>query len=270
MVQASRAFCLALMVVAAAGRAAVSDVVNLAPSKDNTLIQTSDPDGQLSNALGDIFVGRTNQAIALSIRRGLVAFDIAGSVPAGSTITEVTLSVRDVVGSNGDHAVALHRLLQDWGEGTSFQNGGSGVAATDGDATWLYTHFNASTPAASPSWTTPGGSYDPAASASTVILDDLGAGQVFNWSSSSNPQMLVDVQGWLDNPAANCGWLLLGNESQGLTVKRFNSGESTTAPNVPPVLSVRYLIPEPSALALAAVAASGLALVSWMRRTKQG
>ena len=57
---------------------------------------------QLSNGLGDIYVGRTNQdgqgPATISIRRGLIAFDIADNIPAGATITGVTLTVDDVRG----------------------------------------------------------------------------------------------------------------------------------------------------------------------------
>jgi hypothetical protein len=63
--------------------------VTINPDLDNTLIQSST--GALSNALGDIFVGRTGQADAASRRRGAVHFDVAGNVPAGSTINSVTL-----------------------------------------------------------------------------------------------------------------------------------------------------------------------------------
>ena len=67
--------------------------------------------------------------------------------------------------------------------------------------------------------------------------------------------MVADVQDWLDNPAANFGWLLQGDESHGQTAKRFNSGESTTGSNVPPALSITYHVPEPSALVLLAAGA---------------
>jgi hypothetical protein len=33
--------------------------------------------------------------------------------------------------------------------------------------------------------------------------------------------MVADVQDWLDNPAGNFGWLVLGDEKPTLTAKRF-------------------------------------------------
>lgn len=252
-------------ILSATAQLAVAAQVTLAPSKDNSLIQVTSAAAasQLSNGLGDIFVGRTNQdgqgPATISKRRGLLAFDIAGSgIPAGATITSVTLKMRDVMGLNGDRNVTLHRTSADWGEGTSFQSGGMGAAATTGDATWFYRFYDAATPAASIPWATPGGDYAPTASGGSIVSDDLGAGQSFTWSSATNPAMLADLQSWLANPAANFGWTLIGDESAGQTAKRLNSSESTTAPNVPPSLVIEYTaVPEPSTLALAAFAFIG-------------
>jgi hypothetical protein len=38
--------------------------------------------------------------------------------------------------------------------------------------------------------------------------------------------MVEDVQGWLDNPSSNFGWLLLGDESTGGTTRVFNTREA--------------------------------------------
>ena len=263
-------FCLGWVMAIALVPLAHAATTQLAPSKDNTLIQQTNPASQLSNGLGDISAGRTNQdgqgTATISIRRGLVAFDVAGNVPPGATITSVLLTMREVTGLDGDPTVGLYRVLQDWGEGNSFQNGGAGAAAQNGDATWLYTFFNAANPPASPTWSTPGGNFAAAVSNSAIVFDDLGAGQLFSWSSASNPQMLADVQSWLDNPATNFGWALLGDESKGQTTKRFNSGESTLAPNVPPALTINYHVPEPAGLALWTIAAICMACAVFARK----
>jgi hypothetical protein len=247
--------------------------ITAVPNKDNTLIQQTNPNGQLSNGLGDIFVGRTNQdgngVATISIRRGLEHFDanaIKNSLPAGATITGVTLTMRDVVmGLTGTSTIELHDALQDWGEGTSFQNGGMGAAATNGDATWLYTFYNSADPSASPTWTTPGGSYSSTVSASAV--DNLSAAGLLTWSSATNPQMLADVQSWIANPSGNFGWVILGNEAAGKTARQFNSRESTTPPNVAPVLSVQFTVPEPSGAVLTALGTIAL-IVARLRRVR--
>lgn len=263
----------ALLCVAGGVASASAANISLAPSKDNTLIQVTAANvQQLSNGQGDIFVGRTNQdgqgPATISKRRGLIAFDVAGSgIPAGATITAVSLTVRDVMGLNGDRATNLYRTTADWGEGSSFFSGGVGAPATEGDATWFYRLYNATTPAASTPWTTPGGDYNALSSGSSIISDDLGGGQLFTWTSAANPQLLADVQSWLTNPAANFGWTMIGEESLGQTAKRLNSGESNVAPNVPPQLTIEYaVVPEPVGASLAAFAL--LAAVA-VNRTKQ-
>ena len=85
-------------------------VVAINPTKDNTLIQ--DATGSRSNGGGDIFVGRTSgsgsgTAIA---QRGLVDFNLAGVVPAGATIQNVTLTMYvDKVAVDTPLPVALHK-----------------------------------------------------------------------------------------------------------------------------------------------------------------
>ena len=60
---------------------AMGTLVSLAPSQDNTLYETED--GSLSNGAGDyMFAGRTAQDSDY-LRRAVMAFDIAGNVPAG-------------------------------------------------------------------------------------------------------------------------------------------------------------------------------------------
>jgi hypothetical protein len=52
--------------------------------------------------------------------------------------------------------------------------------------------------------------------------------------------MVADVQVWLDRPAANYGWLLLGNEARPQTTKRFDTRENPN-PAVRPALIVEYM-----------------------------
>jgi hypothetical protein len=268
---------LVLTLIAVATSQAVAATVALSPSKDNSLIQRTDPNAQLSNAQGDMVVGRTGQdgsgpsTPTISIRRGLVAFNVAGSVPAGATITGVTLTMRETTGMNGDRQIELHRVLEDWGEGTSFFNGGQGAPAQNDDATWLYTFYNFANPVASPTWTTAGGSFSPTVSGSTIVYDSVAPGPIFptgssfTWSSASNPQMIADVQNWLDSPTTNFGWLLkIDDESIGQTAKRLASGESATAP----LLEITYVhVPEPSTFVMLTAGCLLMGIVRHRRRS---
>ncbi len=252
-----------LAMIAAQASAAT---VTLTPDKDNSIIQTTDPNNQLSNALGDLFVGRTNQdgsgPAVISIRRGLVHFNVNSStLPDGAVITGVSLTMRDQMGNNGDQTLSLETVSQDWGQGTSFFNGGVGAPATNNDATWLYSFYNAANPSASTTWGTPGGSFSGVVSASAVDLGASSGGGIVTWTSA---QMVTDLQSWINNPSGNFGWAVLGNESTGMTAKRLNSSETAN----PPVLTITYnVVPEPSSVVLAAGALAGLVALA-RRRAK--
>ena len=200
--------------------------VTLNASKDNTLYQ--DSAGSLSNGAGQhIFVGRT--AVAGLIRRALIAFDVADSIPAGSQITNVTLTLNMSQTSSFDDTVRLCRVLADWGEGTSaaFGNEGSGAPATTNDATWIHRFFNTSL------WSQPGGDFVPTPSAALTV-SALGP---YVWGSTD--AMVGDVQQWLDTPGSNFGWILIGDETAPHLAKRFDSRQDTV-PTVRPKLTVTY------------------------------
>ena len=131
-----------------------------------------------------------------------------------------------------DRDVSLHRVLTAWGEGASDADGeeGAGAAATTGDATWLYAQYATST------WSSAGGDFDPAVSAVTLVERTAGA---YSWTDA---QMVIDVQGWLDAPASNFGWVLVGAEGGGTSAKRFDSREHPFAPSRP-VLTIDYTTP---------------------------
>jgi len=207
-----------------------ADSININPSKDNTLYEYVPADGDLSNALGNHFF--TGETAMGEVRRGVLAFDIAGNVPAGSTITGVTLTLNmSRTPSGTSRTVELHRLLADWGEGTSQASGqeGIGAPATTNDATWRHRFFDTIF------WTTEGGDFSATVSASQSV----GAIGSYTWSSA---QMVADVQSWLDNPTINFGWLVRGDESGSATAKRFDTRESAS----PPVLTIQYTTSTPT------------------------
>lgn len=230
---------------------AAAQSITISPSATNTLFQVASSAGsaQLSSGQGDIFVGRTKQdgvgpgPATISIRRGLLAFDVADNVPAGATITGVTLTVDDTMGMNGNQTITLSRMLRAWGQGTSNSTGGMGAAATNNDVTWYYTFYNAADPAASPTWAAPGGlagvDFSGVVSASATDAATGMTNQSLSFASTANPGLITDVQQWLDSPAANFGWIMIGNESAGQTAKRFG-GQYATSPESPPQLTICY------------------------------
>jgi len=201
---------------------AAADVVEIPAVRDNTLYESQD--GSLSNGAGTrLFVGVTAQP---NLRRGLIAFDVAGNVPPGAKITGVTLTLAQVMTIAGPQTVSLHRALENWGEGDSVASGqqGSGGASSTGDATWFHTFFD------SDFWSTPGGDFSATESASLTVA---GFGN-YSWNSTG---MIADVQLWLDDPASNFGWGLVGNESTAVTTKTFSTRE---ADSNPPVLAIEF------------------------------
>ena len=230
--------------------------VTIGASKDNSMFQNN-PDRSAGGAAG-IFVGTTAISAGVSPRRGLIAFDVAASVPPGATITGAQLTLHlGAAGGGADQTIHLHRLLADWGEGTAgssnptIAHAGRGYTASPGDATWNE-RFHGSAP-----WSNPGaeGDYEPTASASTVVSDDVEA--PFTWSSAA---LVSDVQSWLDDPANNFGWLLMnGDEISLATARAFysrtaaaNAGGDPMDPIARPALRIDYLvaIPEPAAAVL--------------------
>lgn len=208
-------------------------VVTLGPLADNTLYQ--DPTGNLSNGAGQHFYVGDNNKPSNFIRRGLIKFDLS-SIPAGSTITAVTLTLHMSKSLAGAENIDLHVAQKNWGEGTSNaatggagSGEGDGIQATTGDATWTFNVFNTQ------SWTNAGGDFSATVSATTSVN---GVGS-YQWTGNG---LVADVQGWLNNSATNFGWLLTGNESTGATSKEFDTKENTTAANRP-VLSVTYTTP---------------------------
>jgi PKD repeat protein len=199
--------------------------VDLDAAKDATLHQEN---SNLANGSGSfLFTGLTGAQNGGAERRALVAFDIAGSVPAGSMITAVSLELRMSKTSSGTQTVELRRVTESWSEGSSnaSANEGAGADAVAGDTTWAHRDFP------SLMWATQGGSFSTTASATQQVA---GSGS-YTWSSTA--QMVADVQGWLDDPSSNNGWLLLMPSGGSGSAKRFNSRENGSGS---PQLSVTY------------------------------
>ena len=197
-----------LSIIGCVASPALADQVTVPPLKDNTIYGESN---DLSNGAGtSLFAGVTAMS---AIRRALLAFDVAGTVPAGSTITSAQLVLQVTRSAAGNEPETLHRLLADWGEGTSNANGdeGQGVAATTGDATWRFRFYK------SDRWMTPGGYFVAAASATQGVPD---SGPV---TFGSTAQMVADVQDWLDAPSTNFGWIVVGNEGQRIALDMWES-----------------------------------------------
>jgi hypothetical protein len=225
-----------------------ADSLMLIPVADTTL-QEAFP----NNNFGD---GTT--CTAGTRRRGgrtrmLLRFDIADSIPAGSTIDSVTLTLRVTSTPSGgaNSMFDINRVLVSWGEGNGSDHGGT--VGGSGQATWN----NRTGPGTA--WTTAGGDFSPTASASRSIA---GNG---SYLFGSTPNMINDAQAWLDNPAINFGWILR-TQSEGTftTIRRFAA--RTDLANAP-MLTIQFTpIPEPGSMALVGLGALILGVCGWRQR----
>jgi len=230
----SEMLCRAVTVLALGVTLTAQTQVTISPSKDNTLYE--DSSGGLSNGAGTrFFAGTTGSITNPSLkRRGVIAFNVKKQIPAGSTITKADLVLTVVMSANtSSDTVSLHRLTADWGEGSSVASSGEGAGGTaqTNDATWIHTFYSTK------KWSNAGGDFNSTASSSTSV----GSSGAQTWASTT--QMVADVQSWLDKPATNFGWLLLGDESTSKTARAFASKEDTTASNRPRLI-VTYTPPK--------------------------
>ncbi|MEZ5591501.1 MAG: DNRLRE domain-containing protein [Gammaproteobacteria bacterium] len=241
----SRLFSLIILSVMSLEPTAAATTVVLSASKDTTLYETVADSGmtitERANGAGDyLFAGRVGFDGNWKLRRALLEFDIAAAIPAGAIITyaELRLHLSNAPPDTVPITLFLHRLTIDWGEGATNATGaeGQGAPSENDDATW-HQRFYGRDPAET--WTNPGaeGDYLASVSSSTVVGD---IETVYSWPCTS--ELLADVQTWLDTPASNFGWILLG-DAGGFSARRFNSRDSVQNPGIstpPPELIVAY------------------------------
>jgi hypothetical protein len=224
---------------------AFADTVTLLPSADATLTETA-PGNSLGGA--DFFNAGTAGSNGRR-NRALMSFSLGGVIPPGSIITSVslTLEITRIPDTGAQSSLFfLRRVLQSWGEGVQVPEGGPGLGspAQSGDATWL-NRF-----AGGPAWAAPGGL------AGVDFADAFSAGAFVSGgdplSFESSPELVADVQHWVNNPLQNFGWILMTeDESVQKTARSFASRESGFGP----MLVIEFTpVPEPATVALIALA----------------
>lgn len=223
------------------------EIISLYPIADTTLIET-DPGANLGGAsffnAGTTGSGNRNRALML--------FSLTDAIPVGATISSVSLTL-DIVREPSDHRApavfSLRRMQSSWNEGdkTPIEEGspGLGAPATAGDATWLYRSVGGD------AWSAPGGQAGvdfSAAPSSTSFVLGIGDPVTFN----SGPDLVADVQFWLENPGANFGWMLMTEtEEVRKSARSFASREDGGGG---PLMVIEFTpVPEPTTLLLAGI-----------------
>jgi hypothetical protein len=247
-------------------------LVNLPAVQDATLLGGTDASANNSLADPGLFVGTDGQG---NPKRGLIEFNIAGAIPAGATITGVTLTLTEgqaagngggtTSGPNSPQTISLFDETQAWGQpsniamATSFSGHGHGAAAANGDATWNDAFYNTISSMATP-WSVAGGNWTSSSTASATNTNVAVTLTSYTWSST---MMIADVQSWLNDPSGNFGWLLKNaDETDSTDFRAFWSAQGAAANDnsyLAPNLAVTYtVVPEPLGMSLIAACASVL------------
>ena len=163
-------------------------------------------------------VGNTSSTGADSRNRALIRFDLAGAVPAGAEITDVSLrlTVNRTIDA-GSRVFELRRVFLSWDES---------------QATW--SQRSDAIP-----WTAPGGMAGADFSSTVSAATTVGGLGTYTWGST--PGMVADARHWQSNALENFGWMLLINpEGVAGTARKFYSHESVIDP---PMLDITYKPP---------------------------
>lgn len=182
----------------------------LLPSADSTIF-TQVQGGNAYDAVSDggpnIWVSTTAGDV---VRRALLRFDLSG-IPPGTRVLSAELKLTQLR-ARAVHPVAVHRVTSAWQPATSTAGDfGQGTAADPGDVTWSH-RSHPGVP-----WTQRGGDF--VARASTTLTVQASSTLTYTWPST--PAFVADVQDWVDNPSGNHGLILVGDEVNGQSARRF-------------------------------------------------
>ena len=204
------------------------------PAADTSLLEVSP-----SNNLGGYFGMNSGTTQNGPRTRALMRFDLSG-LPTNTVVQSATLTVhvtQQPIDGYDFTAFGLHRMFRPWGEGDKIPvtQPGQGVPATAGEATWLHAFYPTN------QWTEPGGQpgtdYSSIESSFEIIYDVAGSPYIF----PSTPELVDDVQAWINKPATNHGWMFrCADELPRFTARRFGTREDA---NNAPVLELKYLVP---------------------------
>ena len=203
------------------------------PSADTSLLEVSP-----SNNLGGFFGMNSGTTQNGPRNRALLRFDLS-SLPTNTLVQSAKLTVQvtqQPIDGYDFTAFGLHRMFRPWGEGNKIPvtQPGQGVPATAGEATWLHSFYPTN------QWAEPGGQpgtdYSPIESSFEIVYDVANSPYVF----PSTPELVDDVQLWINKPATNHGWMLrCADEFPRFTARRFGTREDA---NNAPVMELNYLV----------------------------
>jgi hypothetical protein len=236
---------------AAISTASADTTVTVSATKDAMIFGTS-ANADTNNASGKgpaLFSGADGQS---NKKRSTITFDIASAgIPSNATIVSVTMTMylAQVAGSGGggspgsypNRTLKLHKVQQNWGEGTSGSptsptvgGTGQGYTRVSGDSSWSYAIYSGT------SWTA-GGNINATASASSTFSTPFVLNAAYTWSSAG---MVTDVGSWVSGATTNYGWLVKSDlETSPTSFLGYWSRDGAAAnanPAIAPKLTIVY------------------------------
>lgn len=214
-----------------------AETITLNPVADTSLFSNA-PN---NNAGGNLSLAAGNTAGGAPLR-ALLRFDPAGAIPPGARITSASLQLQVVRTPLGAAPATfdLHRVFVGWGEGSGGAGSGSGTGtlANNDEATWN-ARFHPTFV-----WSTTGGEANADFAGNASASADNTSTEPLNFTST--PELVADVQSWLETPRMNFGWMIK-DRSEGAagvanTARRLASREDTTRA---PALTIEFELIEP-------------------------
>lgn len=212
----------------------IAATISFIPIADASLLEVSP-----TNSIGGFFGMNAGTTQNGPRTRALMRFNLT-SLPTNTLIQSAKLTVHVTLQPMDGYdftSFGLHRMFRAWGEGDNIPvtQPGQGVPAKLGDATWLYAFYPTN------AWNEPGGQpgtdYSQSESSFEIIYDLANSPYVF----PSTPELVDDVQLWINKPATNHGWMFrCADEFPRFTARRFGTREDAS---VAPVLELKYLVP---------------------------
>jgi hypothetical protein len=217
------------------------------PVQSDTTLSESNPGNNLGGN-PQILAGTDGSG---RLRRGLLTFDLASTIPAEANIHSATLYLTATSANPAAGDFHLHRMLAEWGEGTGGSS--SGAPAILGDATWNSPLHGTSL------WAAPGGLAGTDYFATSSSTKNVSTAGEYAFTG-----LAADLQFMLDNPALNFGWMLIsGREGTAQTARQFVASEAGSAAVAR--LEIEYsMVPEPAGISLAIIGVA-LACGRWIR-----
>lgn len=190
-----------------------SVTVSLTPNADTYIRSQMGSQNTNYGICGDFIIG--NQGMSAS--RALLLFDLS-SLPSDAIITDASLGIKKISGSQMTASVSAYRLTTGWDEGA--------VCNMNGDASWNEKSNGVS-------WASAGGDFDPVAVGTT----DIGPNDIYYYVSVTGL-----VSDWFDGTHTNHGFLVkVTDEGAAPNVNNTFGSRENADPGCHPVLSITYM-----------------------------